>query len=270
MTEELWNRFKSDGFPRFEVSNRDQALFLIGERDLEAQLLAIKGVLHQNRQADEAVSENIKELDRYIRGHTGDNEEYQMHIESQWVDALHGSVFQDAAHSMAAVGMLAPLVESLLVSIFSALRERQHEDGNARAADARTAASQVDFWDPHFVFERGGRRIDLVAGTKQLAASIGLAEFLPDGYDTMLSALIAYRNKMFHHGLEWPIEERWKFDERLRSESWPAEWFQKSISGGEPWIFYMSATFIEHCLAIIDQILEGVGTFFGQERTTQI
>ena len=34
------------------------------------------------------------------------------------VDHLHQSVFQDAAHSMAAVGMLAPFVESLFKQAF--------------------------------------------------------------------------------------------------------------------------------------------------------
>ena len=270
MTEELWRNLEGSDFHRFEISNRDQALFLIQERDLEAQLLPIRGALRRNQKADEAVSEKIRELDKYIRSYAGGDDRYQMYIEDQWVDAIHHSVFQDAAHSMAAVGMLAPFVESLFVSIFSGLRKRQQqEDGNAQAADVRTAGSMAEFWDPHFVFERGGRRIDLVVGIKQLSASTGLTEFLPGDYEKTLSALVAYRNKMFHNGFEWPMEERLRFDERIRSESWPADWFEKSTSGDEPWIFYMSNAFIEHCLATIDRVLEGVGTYLSQGNTRQ-
>ena len=77
----------------------------------------------------------------------------------------------------------------------------------------------------------------------------------------MFSALFTYRNRMFHHGFEWPMNERKKFDEMIREEGWPPEWFRKSESGGEPWIFYMSDQFVQHCLTTIDQVLEGVGRY---------
>ena len=132
--------------------------------------------------------------------------------------------------------------------------------------DPRVKASQNEFWDPHFVFGQGGPRTNLVAGIQQLANSTGLAAFLPGGYETMLSALIAYRNKMFHNGFEWPKAEREKFDDRIVDEGWPAEWFTKSTSDDKPWIFYMSNDFIQHCLATIDDILEGVGAYLKQRR----
>lgn len=40
----------------------------------------------------------------------------------QWVSVLHDSVYQRAAHSMAAVGMLAPLVESMFDEAFHTTR----------------------------------------------------------------------------------------------------------------------------------------------------
>ena len=266
MSDDLWKEFADQDFSWFKVSNRDQALFLIREPDLEAQLLAIRGALSRNQQAEVAVAAKIKELEEQVRAYAGGDEEYQMYLESSWIDAMHGTVFQDAAYSMAAVGMLAPFVESLFVSIFSGLREHEPSNNNASRDDPRITASQNEFWDPHFVFEHGGRRRDLVDGIGQLARTTGLLEYLPSGYDRMLSALFAYRNKMFHLGFEWPMEERIKFDERVRSGEWPASWFQKSKTGDEPWIFYMSDEFIRHCLTTIDGVLEGVGAFLKQRQ----
>ena len=69
---------------------------------------------------------------------------------------------------------------------------------------------------------------------------------------------------MFHHGFEWPMKERHKFDKTIQQKGWPPEWFEKSETGDEPWVFYMSAQFIQHCLTTIDQVLEGVGTYLKQ------
>ena len=264
MTDGLNPTDDDHAFLRFEFTNRERAIFSIEERDLEAQLLAIKGVLRRNREADKAVAQSINELDEYVRSHTGDDVEYQMQVEGKWLDALHDSVFRDAANSMSAVGMLGPFVESLFISIFLYLRKRHREDSVADSSDVRSAAAETAFWDPHFVFEKGGRRTDLVGGIKQLATSTGLAEFLPDGYEKTLTALFAYRNKMFHHGFEWPVEERQKFDKRIIADGWPSDWFSRSTSNGEPWAFYMSMAFIAHCLATIDAVLEGFGKFLTQ------
>ena len=261
MNDDLWKEFADQDFSWFDVSNRDQALFLIRERDLEAQLLAIRGALSRNQQSDAAVAAEIKELDEQIRTYAGGDQRYQMYLEDQWIDALHDTAFQDAAHSMAAVGMLAPFVESLFVSIFSGLREYEQSNYNASSDDPRIAASSNDFWDPHFVFDQGRRRKDIVAGIGRLARTTGLSEYLPSDYVKMLSALFAYRNKLFHLGFEWPIEEGIKFDERVKSGDWPAEWFQKATRDDEPWIFYMSDEFIRHCLKTIDEVLEGVGAY---------
>ena len=261
MNNDLWREFADQDFSWFEVSNRDQALFLIRERDLEAQLLAIRGALNRNRQAELAVAAKIKELEDQLRAYAGSDQRYQMHLEGRWENAIYGSVFQDAAYSMAAVGMLAPFVESLFVSIFSGLRKHEQCNSNTSNDDPRIAASQNEFWDPHFVFDRSGRRRDLVDGIAQLARTTGLSEYMPLGYDRMLSALFAYRHKMFHLGFEWPMEERIKFDKRVRSDEWPANWFQSSRTDNEPWIFYMSAEFIRHCFSTIDAVLEGVGAY---------
>jgi hypothetical protein len=250
------------GFERFRISNRDQALFLIGERDLDSQLIAIKGVLRRNREAEKQVAEEIKELDAHIRAYAGDSEEYRQHMEGRWVDTLHGTVFQDAAHSMSAVGMLAPFIESLIVSIFQGLRERLDANEIRVVDTVRGPSSLAKFWDPRWVREDGTwRNAGLIRGTRQISDAIGLSPFLPEAFAAMHAALTAYRNSMFHNGFEWPLDERKRFGELIISEGWPDNWFNRSTSGGDPWIFYMSDEFIEHCLQTIDQVLEGIGGY---------
>lgn len=75
-----------------------------------------------------------------------------------------------------------------------------------------------------------------------------------------ISALIAYRNGMFHNGLEWPIKEGEKFKRRIEEE-WPSDWFIIGTSGENPWLFYMSETFIQHVLSSIEQALRILGQF---------
>ncbi len=73
--------------------------------------------------------------------------------------------------------------------------------------------------------------------------------------------LSIYRNKMFHNGFEWPPEERDKFERILQQKKWPSKWFRKSSNGDKAWIFYLTPDFIEQCVAMIDQLLEGAGAF---------
>ena len=258
MTDDLLHELEAAEPDPFEITNRDQALFLIEEYDLEAQLLAIRGLVKRNSESDKALEAEIKSLGAEIRKHT---DEYADYLQDSWIDHLHGSVFQDAAHSMSTVGMLAPFVESLFVAIFKGLRaNRRPVDA---ASDARAAALHDDFWNPHYVFEGGRRRRDVVKGIGQLSESTGLAAYLPDSLSKTLSALFEYRNKMFHNGFEWPMIEREKFGNAIRRNEWPSEWFTQSTTDGKPWIFYMSSEFIQHCFSTIDQVLEGVGDYLG-------
>lgn len=271
MTDGDWGDMVGAWFEGFELSHRDHALFLIGERDLDAQLIAIKSVLRRNREAEKEVSEEIKALDAHIRGYAGGDEEYQIHLEHHWVDTLHGTVFQDAAHSMSAAGMLAPFVESLLVSIFQGLRERLNAAEAAPDETLRGPSSVAKFWDPRMV--RDGvawQKAGLVRGTRQLSDAIGLSPYLPTDFAAMHAALTAYRNSMFHNGFEWPLDERKRFGELIAAEGWSDRWFKRSTSGDDPWIFYMSDEFIAHCLDMIDQVLEGVGRYLEQGEPGQV
>ena len=245
-----------DGFEDFRPSNHDRALVLIGEFDLEAQLLAIRSLVHRNRQADEALKADIEDLAAAARDTRGP---YVQYWDDQWVDILQGSVFQSAAHSMWALGMLAPFVESLFVSILSGLRLRGVANGNTSGPPMDTSLDH--FWDPHYVKSNGEMsKGSLVEGIMRISNSTRLQAYFPHDLKAVLTALFAYRNKTFHHGFEWPEQERENFNDRIAKDGW-TDWFSYSSHDHKPWIFYMRASFIEHCLTTIEKVLEGLGEF---------
>lgn len=252
--------FKS---PSADLGPRAVALFLIYDSHLREQLAAIKELIHRHRQAELAFQQNIEKLDAEIKAVPDDQNERSDQLDLDRADRLFESVFQDAAHSMSAVGMLAPFIESLFVAIFRKLREI---GGRNDIKDKREKAAEDQFWNPQFAYMGGGWKDNLPHGIAQLATSIGLEPFLPTDYKKTLDALFCYRNNMFHNGFEWPLDKRKKFEQRIKSADWPSNWFAKALSGDDPWIFYMTPEFIEHCLHTIRQTLEAVGRFLQQER----
>lgn len=246
-------------FPDFGLTNRDEAFLLLGELDLEAQLLAVRSLIRRNAQADNLLAQEIDELAKRAESASG---EYGLHLTNSWVDELHGSVFQDAANSMAAIGMLAPMLESLFVAVFAGIRDLAPPATPVSPTGPRAAhLADPKFWDPHFLFGLVGSRKDVVPGICQLAESIGLAAHLPADYATILNALFKYRNKIFHNGFEWPKRERSNFEALIVHEGWPTAWFERSLSNGETWIVYMSDVLIELALKRLDEMLDGIGVF---------
>lgn len=252
------DEFPETDFDGFELSSRDHALFLMRERDLEAQLIAIKAALKRNNVAEREASENIRAMSDQVKLLDPRDSSNADHLNDIVSDMLHESVYNDAAHSMSAVGMLAPFVEALFVSIFAGLQVRAQQE---TSPDPRAKATEKQYWNPQIVFGKTGPRDDIVAGIKQLATSTGLQPLLPNEYEKALSALFGYRNNMFHNGFEWPFEARQKFIARISSEKWSNNWFSQATTNDEPWIIYMSDVFIDHCLLMIDKVLEGVGKY---------
>lgn len=216
------------------------------------QLAAIKDLLHRNEQAAAASRIKFEEL-KQQREADPDNEQ----LDNLYEDRFWRAIFIDSAHSMSAVGMLAPFIESLFIAIFEGLRKRQGSD----AGDTRRQRADDQFWNPQIVFRSDGPRDDLVAGIDQLAESCGLKPYLPADYRNALSALFAYRNNMLHNGFEWPPETIGKFSNRIASEKWPEAWFTSADRVGKPWLYYMSPEFCAHCVELIDGIIEGVGRY---------
>ena len=90
------------------VTDRDIGLAILAP-DYAAQWVAIRSILQRNQEAEDKASARIRELEADIRAHG-----YAQHwVDHHWVTQMHGKNFLDAAHSMAAVGLIAPLMESL-------------------------------------------------------------------------------------------------------------------------------------------------------------
>ena len=67
--------------------------------------MAIRGLLYRQERADKELSDRIKEADEGARRTKGRANDHAVDV---WVELAEMSCYQDAAHSMAAVGMIAP------------------------------------------------------------------------------------------------------------------------------------------------------------------
>ena len=216
-----------------------------------SQLIAIRSVLERNQEAEDKVAVEIERIETEIRARGGNS-----WMESERISHLHSSTFLDAAHSMAAVGLIAPLIESLFDRTFRYLKRAVGESYSLGSGHERWQLD--DRWDHRFVWKRGRRSRDIAKGIVQLAEAIDLRKHLPADLERTLSALFAYRHRMFHSGLEWPEKDVRDFANLIASKGW-TNCFSSAESGGDPWIFYLSREFTDHCLETVDEIIDGVG-----------
>lgn len=249
--------------PADHLEPRDYIYALEVDFDVDSQLMAIGGLLHRNRNADQSVRDEIKQIEERAK-HLKDVEEQEWAV-ADWVDQLHHSTYQDAAHSMSAVGMLAPLVETVFHQCFRSIGKRFYPPTHPQKTHDRWSAAHDIQWDCHFVVANGRTHKDIVKGIFQLSDAVGLTPRLPADLKAVLSALFAYRNSMFHHGFEWPVEERERFAKRIESEGWPTDWFSIASTDGKPWIFSLSDKFIRHCNKTIEEVLQAIGGFIRDE-----
>lgn len=170
--------------------NHDYVYLLLPDLDYDAQLRAIHGLLRLHRRATHESREDIREIEAAPRRSERDIDE--------WLDCMHAFTYQDAAHSMAAVGMLAPLVESIFHQAL--LRVGEHFSSAARLSHDRGQHDGDSQWDCHYIWRGGRWDKDLVSGICDLADEVGLSRHLPAELTPKLQALFQYRNKMFHHG----------------------------------------------------------------------
>lgn len=245
-----------------EIASRDYLYALDVDFDIDAQLMAIQGLLQRNRQAEKALSDEIKQIEEHSRRLSGI---YCERVVDDWGDQIHHSIYQGAAHSMSALGMLAPLIETIFYQCFRGIGKQFYPPNYLSNEHERWKATHAIQWDCH-MFVSGNRvEKDIVRGILQLADAVGLTSKLPSDLKTTLSALFSCRNRMFHNGFEWPVEVRERFAKQMDQEGWPSDWFIKATTGDKPWIFYLSDKFIEHCLATVDLVLDAIGSFVRDE-----
>jgi hypothetical protein len=219
----------------------------LGSYDFCYQFEAIKKFLEHSKKY---IQEQAKETEDVEAANI--NEEYGDYVIAE---KYHESVYWDAAYSMAAVGQIAPLLESLMTDYFKGLGKR-HSDAmfeSNRFKNIREIA-----WDPHYVFDKGEIREDLCDGLDQLIKDLELKSKLPEYTSKIFRALMVYRNKMFHNGLEWPEKQRKKFAEFIQQQK-IEKWFTYSICGNDTWIYYMEEVFIDECLKLAKFLIGNLG-----------
>lgn len=170
-------------------------------------------------------------------------------------EEYHKSMYWDAAYSMAAVGQLAPFLESLMTDYFLGLG-RIYDKSTFKSN--RFERVKGYSWDPHFYFGKDKVRADFCDGLKQLIEDLDIRSKLPEDTIKIFKALMLYRNRMFHNGIEWPEEQRKNFRDYIQKHKME-HWFSYSISGNDPWIYYMEKTFIDECLKLAEFLINNLG-----------
>lgn len=242
------------------MDDRDMACVILSDLDYEAQLVAIADLLRRHKKEDEQTAAQIKEVEDFARRTTGLRNE---HAVDEWIDLLHGSTYQEAAHSMAAIGMIAPLIESLFYQAFQGIRAVYYGVDVIPPGSARSAIEDADkFWDCHKIYDPKQKKSkgDLVLGIIDLAGAVGLKPHIPAELLSMLPALYRYRNKMFHFGFEWPARECRSFAEEIAKEGWQ-QWFSSATRDELPFVFYMTEGFVQASLASVHDLLNGFGAY---------
>jgi hypothetical protein len=226
--------------------------------DPDAQLSAIQALVKQHRAAAAKIDHELRRLEAHAKQLAGARSEA---ASDALTDSMHYSVYQAAAHSMAAVGMLAPLTETIFVEAFRAIGKRFLSPSEINPQHIRWRLHQNAVWDCHFVIETTRREKHLVHGIVQLADAISLQRYLPEDLQKTLSLLFEYRNKMFHHGFEWPLEVRNAFANRVAAGGWETSWVSAAWSGDDPWVFFLTDVFIDHCVATVNESLDSIARF---------
>jgi hypothetical protein len=240
-------------------SHRLLATLLIRHIDYESQLAAFREQLERHREQEGYLYSQIDDLEK--RSQELSNPAASFHSYDR-DELCHRSVYQDAAHSMAAVGMLAPFFESIFQQMFHGLQILIKDEVTSVPDHPRFNGATTDrCWDCHYFLSDGKlKRGGIVRGIEDLSSAVGLTPHFTASLMNVLEALFSYRNKMFHLGFEWPIKERTSFNNRIRNENWD-NWFSVATSDGKPWIFYMTQTFVLKCVHEIDELLSAIGRF---------
>jgi hypothetical protein len=259
--EEWLEMFQQDAISETsDVSDRDRPALIMEPVDFEEQLIAVEGLLRRNKAADAQLESERKEIIDFIKRSSGSAHERAL---DESGENFYAMVYQGAAHSMAALGMLAPMYESMFYHGFQGVR-RRYFGLTVIPPNTRRPISDPDmFWDCHNCYDRETRAVkeqSLVGGIMQLAKAIGLKEHLPKGLPKTIEALFDYRNFMFHNGFEWPKERCAEFQEHIEKQGWQS-WFSKATRGKAPWIFYMTDEFIDHCIGMIHKLLDAFGAY---------
>jgi hypothetical protein len=245
--ELLRQSLKESGAGIPDMEDIDYAGEFLTEIDYPAQLRAIRDLLDRHAEEERLVTERIQRISA--------TEPMRQQFVDEAVAEMHASVYQDAAHSMAAVGMLAPLIETIFRTAFLNIGVRYDSQPRWTSTHVRLQRPGKTRWDCGSVLQNEKWVNGLVEGVRELSDALELTSALPPGFWPRFEALIAYRNKMFHHGFEWADKVRDQFWTKVEASGF----FSAATTDGRPWIVYMTAAFTRDLLGDIERILSVIG-----------
>ena len=114
------------GLENIHLSDRDMASRILDRIDYEQQLTAITGLLARNKAVDQQLETERKEIIEFIKKSSGSAQERAI---DESDENFYAMVYQGAAHSMAALGMIAPMYESMFLQAFQGIREAFRDAG---------------------------------------------------------------------------------------------------------------------------------------------
>lgn len=230
--------------------------------DLDAQLFAIRDLLRRQHRADKELDAEIKAWEHHAKTTTGERSDLAA---GEHADRCFLSFYQSAAHSMATIGMLAPLFEAVFHQCFLGIHRAFWPRSTPTNGHPRWSRRAKNRWDCHFGPRDRGWGKNILGGVAEMLDALDLTRRMPPETLPTLSAIIRYRNNMFHNGIEWPLDVREDFSQRIAIENWPTDWFVPATTDDQPWIFCMSDTFVAHCLTTLEGVLAGFGLFVRDE-----
>lgn len=242
------------------MEDRDYLYRLLHTIDWDSQLLAIRGMLRRNKLASQAVGQEITESREATDAYKGPHHD---HYVEEHVYLLQQSVYSEAAISMAAIGMIAPMLESVFAEAFRELGAMYVKKGMPPPQHKRweLAAGDHERWNVQVYYAKDGtKKRDIIGGINQLSEAAGLKPFLPAAVWKWIGAMLQYRNSMFHGGFEWSEEQRTSFQNRIDQQGWQ-EYFDSAKSDHKPWVFYLTVDTIDRMPAVMDEILDGLASF---------
>jgi hypothetical protein len=182
-------------------------------------------------------------------------------VPSEWHGDLEDDLryiytYRGAAAGHAAVGAIAPFLESVFHHEFASLQCAFGERSRIKEHH-RWQLSVDDFWDPSVVADSGQKRDrpDLARGVKQLFAALDIGGRFPKEIHTTVTALFSFRNYALHNGYEWPIEARDQFAKLITSNKCE-RWFVWSKWGGDLWILCARDLFFTESLEMTKQTIQ--------------
>ncbi len=213
--------------------------------DFKTQYLAMKEMLQAVKEPTVKFQDDYNSLQKKVESQGG-NDFIAEHLN----DKGYESQFWDMSYSLAAIGIIAPYIESLFTAMFAdygkycAPEESEHD---------RFRNFTKYKWDPHYFAKKSDRvETDIAKGILQLLKCTGFKDGTIAKCKKFIPAIFRYRNLMFHNGVHWPKVKREVFIKEAKGGGW-YDWFLFDENSD---FVYMGESFIEEILENIIEIVE--------------